>query len=90
MIRALDEMEATSFDAACALHWYCADHHDGQGSDLYRILSTLPYTPGPLERGPEGSFAAETLYLMLERGTLDATAVRDWIETAYDREHCDD
>ena len=43
---------ANRFDAACGMYWWLAEHHEGQGSDKYRRLSRMSYTPGPLEKGP--------------------------------------
>lgn len=50
-------------DAEIAMYWYAHDHHSGQSSDLYSVLSTSPYSPGPMRRSVEGEGgAAEMLY----------------------------
>lgn len=69
-----------TFDAAQALHWFCADYHDGQSSDLYRILSILEYKPGMCEGEPEEESVAADIYHMLEDGELDPWDVFGWIE----------
>lgn len=40
-----------NLETACGAYWYCADHHSGQSSREYRVLSKLSriYTPGPME-----------------------------------------
>jgi len=37
-----------TFDAESAIYWFCSDYHAGQNSDLYSILSTSEYSPGPM------------------------------------------
>ena len=41
-----------SFDIEGAIYWFAADYHEGQSSELYSILSTSEYRPGPLEYSP--------------------------------------
>ena len=45
---------ALDVDRACALYFWCADHHGGQGCSLYELLSIIGrmYKPGLCERGP--------------------------------------
>lgn len=35
-------------EAEIAIYWFANDFHKGQFSDLYKILSTSPYKPGPM------------------------------------------
>jgi serine/threonine protein phosphatase PrpC len=37
-----------------AVYWLLSDYHGGQNSPEYSALSGSPYSPGRLERGPEG------------------------------------
>lgn len=52
--------DADRFDIEEAIYWYASDYHSGQASELYRILSTSPFNPGPMSHGPEGM--AEEIY----------------------------
>ena len=36
-----------TFDCESAIYWFCSDYHGGQNCDLYSILSTSEFTPGP-------------------------------------------
>ena len=47
---------ADAFDVEEAIYWFAADYHGGQSSNLYGVLSTSDYRPGPLCRGPEDKF----------------------------------
>lgn len=51
-------------DAECAIYWFAHDYHGGLSTNLYEVLSTSPYHPGPLERGPTGH--ARIAYELLE------------------------
>ena len=62
----LDELEAEEFDQEDAIYWFAADNHMGQGSNLYSVLSTSPFSPGRLQSGP-GSPAAVELYQALSK-----------------------
>lgn len=46
-------------EALIGLYWYCVDHHEGQTSDEYRILSALSqiFSPGPMQTGPDDEYA---------------------------------
>jgi hypothetical protein len=68
------------FSAACGLYWFCADYHEGQGSEKYRILSQLDYKPSFSERGPGECFAAQLVYQALEAGDVDASDVFDFVQ----------
>jgi len=39
----------TEFCAEGAIYWFANDWHGGQGSNLYRALSTSAYHPSPME-----------------------------------------
>ncbi len=53
-------------DKARALHWFCANYHNGQNSFLYGVMSQLRYTPSILDRGPEEGDDDWELYKELE------------------------
>lgn len=40
-----------NFDVEAAIYWFAADYHDGQFSDLYKILSTSDYKPSRMANG---------------------------------------
>lgn len=44
---------ADDFDVEEAIYWFASDFHDGQGSNLYSILSTSDYRPGACQTRPE-------------------------------------
>lgn len=48
-------LTADEFSREEALYWWCADHHEGQWSESYSVLSTSPFRPGPLSNGPESA-----------------------------------
>ena len=39
--------------AESAMYWFANFYHGGQSSNLYSVLSTSPYRPGPMEREPK-------------------------------------
>lgn len=41
------EDESCQVEIAAAVHAYASIHHSGQGSELYKILSTSEFRPGP-------------------------------------------
>lgn len=49
------------FDTADGLYWFCVDHHNGQGSTMYRVMCQLEFKPGCAVSGPEG-FEAQMVY----------------------------
>ena len=61
----LAEDHDDSGDVHVALYWLLSHYHRGQNSPEYAALSNSPYSPGPLERGPDES--AEIIYADLER-----------------------
>jgi hypothetical protein len=53
MFSGLSEDDATMmFDIEGAIYWFAADYHQGKSSELYSILSTSEYRPGPMEYSP--------------------------------------
>lgn len=60
--------EADDFDIEAAIWWFANDYHGGQWSDLYSILSTSDFKPGPSHRSvkDEGDMA-EMMYESLEK-----------------------
>ena len=50
------------FDIEAAIYWFSDNWHGGQWSNLYSALSTSPYRPGPLCRGPEPYSAQIDMY----------------------------
>ena len=38
------------FDIECAAYYLAAHYHGWQSSNLYSVLSTSPFTPGPYQR----------------------------------------
>lgn len=47
--------ELDDFDSEEAIYWFASDWHSGQSSNLYSVLSTSEYRPGPMAHGPEGT-----------------------------------
>lgn len=70
-------------DAARALFWYANDYHGGQFTDLYRILSTSEYHPGPMESGVDHDDESGEWYRALETG-MDAATLADSIKLILD------
>jgi len=60
--------DVEDFDMEAAIYWYANDYHGGQASDLYSILSTSEFKPGPTHHGvkDEGDMA-EKMYKNLEK-----------------------
>lgn len=52
MLAALGNPADDDVDAYAAIYWFASDWHGGQSSNLYSVLSTSPYKPGMMERGP--------------------------------------
>jgi len=71
-----------AFDYAAALYWYASDHHGGQGSKLYSILSRVDYKPGLRERSVDhvGSEEANEIYNELESGEISSEEVFESLE----------
>jgi len=45
--------EMDDFDIEAAIYWFAHDFHSGQSSDLYSLLSTSEFRPGPSHRSAE-------------------------------------
>jgi hypothetical protein len=54
-----------SSEVHVALYWLLSNYHGGQDSPEYAALSSSPYNPGPMEKGPRGS--AKFIYDQLEQ-----------------------
>ena len=50
-------VEFDDFDRAEAIYWFANDYHGGQASNLYSVLSTSEFSPGPITFGPSESAA---------------------------------
>jgi hypothetical protein len=58
--------EADDFDIEAAIYWLASDYHGGQTSDLYSILSTSEFKPGPSHSSVEDEGeTAKMIYDML-------------------------
>ncbi len=53
--------EQDEFDREEAIYWFASNYHGGQSSNLYSALSTSPYNPGPIARGPSDLFLYDEL-----------------------------
>lgn len=60
--------EGFADDAEIAMYWFASFYHGGQSSNLYSVLSTSRYRPGPIAKGPEPQTSEEMMYedLVLE------------------------
>jgi len=47
------ETDANEFDVESAIYWFANDYHGGQNSNLYSVLSTSQYRPGPMHKSIE-------------------------------------
>lgn len=59
--------ECDDFDVEGAIYWFACHWHGGQESDLYSVLSTSEFSPGPCCNGPEDESMEQDLYDLLER-----------------------
>ena len=57
--------EEWKYDAEIAIYYFANDYHDGQNSELYSILSTSPYSPGPLSGLEKESEEVQLMYAEL-------------------------
>ena len=57
-----DHESGCEFNIECAIYWFAADNHGGQGSNLYSVLSASEYKPGIMERKPPRDSLASDLY----------------------------
>lgn len=53
--------EPDEFDTEEAIYWFAYQWHGGQASNLYSVLSTSEFNPGPIATGPEPDSMAEML-----------------------------
>ena len=53
-------------DAEAAMYWFANFNHGGQWSNLYSVLSTSRFSPGPIARGPQPESSEEMMYQALE------------------------
>lgn len=49
-------------EAEVAIYWFANFYHGGQSSNLYSALSTSPFNPGPIARGPQRDSMEEMMY----------------------------
>jgi hypothetical protein len=56
-----------------AIFWFAMYWHGGQGSNLYSVLSTSPYAPGPCGRLEDESDTVQRMYDALETEYKRAT-----------------
>jgi hypothetical protein len=70
--KAKDEFKSSSiddldFDIEAAIYWLASDYHRGQDSELYSILSTSEFKPGPTHSSveDEGEIAKEIYDLLV-------------------------
>lgn len=49
-------------EAEVAIYWFANFYHGGQSSNLYSALSTSPFSPGPIARGPEKDSMESMMY----------------------------
>jgi len=68
------------FGAARGLHWYCADYHNGQSSELYAIQCELKYTPSPSENGTSDDDYSGYVYECLENGIMQPDEILEAIQ----------
>jgi len=53
-------------DAEVAMYWFANFNHSGQWSNLYSILSTSQFRPGPMSSGPQPGSSEEMMFQSLE------------------------
>jgi len=65
----VDSGEGMNFSIESAIYWFANDYHNGGGSELYQILSTSKFRPGPSHRSvdDEGDEIDKMMYEELER-----------------------
>jgi regulator of replication initiation timing len=67
MLQALKEQGYTDTEEAeVAMYWFANHYHSGQSSNLYSILSTSPYQPGPNSTLQSEGYGVEDMYSALE------------------------
>jgi hypothetical protein len=77
--------------AEVAMYWFANWNHGGQWSNLYSVLSTSQFNPGPISRGPEPGSMEEMMEKDLEseysKGAIGEVSWHD--EESYKRSHGD-
>jgi len=67
-------------NAEVAIYWFANFYHGGQSSNLYSVLSTSRFSPGPIARGPEPQSMEEMMYedlvLKFAPGTEEAIEIQ--------------
>ena len=67
-------------DAEVAIYWFANFYHGGQSSNLYSVLSTSRFNPGPISKGPEPHSAEKMMYddlvLKFPTGSEDAIQIQ--------------
>lgn len=58
-------LEASAFDIEGAIYWFAYDWHGGQWTNLYSVLSTSAFNPGPRAKGPVPESVEADLYRVL-------------------------
>lgn len=64
-------------DAEVAMYWFAYSYHGGQGSNLYSVLSTSPFRPGPMARGPQPHSMEAEMYSALVQQFGDPSQEQD-------------
>ena len=85
------------FDIAQGLYWFATDWHGGQNSQLYSLLSTLGYSPGAMENGPEEGEAKDIYDYLDGLSQTDPNKAEDAavslaaeVKRVYDETHRDE
>lgn len=58
--------EGFADSAEAAMYWFANHYHGGQWSNLYSVLSTSQFSPGPIANGPEPESMEADMYQALE------------------------
>jgi len=60
----VSDKQVNSMDKYVALYYYCSEYHQGQGDWRYKVLSKLPFKPGPSHKDilDEENFVALEYY----------------------------
>ena len=72
-------LDKSSFDdyVEPAMYWFANFNHGGQTSNLYSVLSTSTFRPGPISKGPEKDSVEEDMYNDLVREFGDGQTVNE-------------
>ena len=58
--------EGFADSAEVAMYWFANHYHGGQWSNLYSVLSTSQFSPGPIANGPQPESMEADMYQALE------------------------